>query len=31
VTEGQSRLQAGTKVAVNDASQQAATPTKPGG
>jgi multidrug efflux system membrane fusion protein len=31
VTEGQSRLQTGTKVAVNDASQQAATPTKPGG
>jgi membrane fusion protein, multidrug efflux system len=31
VTEGQSRLQAGAKVAVNDASQQAAAPAKPGG
>ncbi len=31
VTEGQSRLQVGTKVAVNDASQQAAAPAKPGG
>jgi len=31
VTEGQSRLQVGTRVAVNDASQQAATPAKPGG
>jgi multidrug efflux system membrane fusion protein len=31
VTEGQSRLQAGTKVAVNAASQQAAAPPKPGG
>jgi membrane fusion protein, multidrug efflux system len=31
VTEGQSRLQAGTRVAVNAASQQAAAPAKPGG
>ena len=31
VTDGQSRLQAGTKVAANDASQQAAAPAKPGG
>jgi multidrug efflux system membrane fusion protein len=32
VTEGQSRLQAGTRVTVSDASQQAAAPvTKPGG
>ena len=32
VTDGQSRLQAGTRVAANDASQQAAAPaTKPGG
>ena len=31
VIDGQSRLQAGTKVAVNDASQQAAAPAKPGG
>jgi membrane fusion protein, multidrug efflux system len=32
VTEGQSRLQAGSKVAANDASQQAAAPAnKPGG
>jgi membrane fusion protein, multidrug efflux system len=31
VTEGQSRLQVGTKVAVNDGSQQAAAPAKPGG
>jgi multidrug efflux system membrane fusion protein len=31
VTEGQSRLQVGTKVAVSDASQQAAAPAKPGG
>ena len=29
VTDGQSRLQDGTKVAVNDASQQAAAPAKP--
>lgn len=31
VTDGQSRLQAGTKVTANDASQQAAAPAKPGG
>jgi membrane fusion protein, multidrug efflux system len=31
VTDGQSRLQTGTKVAVNDASRQAATPATPGG
>lgn len=31
VTDGQSRLQAGTKVAVNDAAPQAAAPAKPGG
>ena len=31
VTEGQSRLQVGTRVAINDASQQAAAPVKPGG
>jgi membrane fusion protein, multidrug efflux system len=31
VTDGQSRLQNGTRVAVSDASQQAAAPVKPGG
>jgi multidrug efflux system membrane fusion protein len=31
VTDGQSRLQAGSKVAANDVSQQAAAPAKPGG
>ena len=31
VTDGQSRLQAGTRVAVNDAAQQVAAPAKPGG
>ena len=29
VTDGQSRLQAGTRVAVQDAAQQAAAPAKP--
>jgi hypothetical protein len=31
VIDGQSRLQQGTKVAVSDASKQAAAPAKPGG
>lgn len=31
VTDGQSRLQEGTRVAVKDASQQAAAPAKAGG
>jgi len=31
VTDGQSRLQQGTRVAANDAAKQAATPVKNGG
>jgi DNA-binding protein YbaB len=31
VTDGQSRLQQGTRVAANDATKQAATPVKNGG